>query len=68
MSGKNEVVVDKIGMILHLGGVWGEDTGKAKPKVVRGSTFYPYLIRLSVRRERYAIAYYSQCSTIQHEA
>ena len=49
MSGKNEVGVNKIGMILRLGGFLGEDTGKAKRKVERGSTFYPYLIRLIVK-------------------
>ena len=49
MSGKNEVGVNKIGMILRLGRSGGEDTGKAKRKVARGSSFYPYLIRLSVK-------------------
>ena len=49
MPGKDEVGVNKFAMILRLGVIWGVNTGKAKREVASGSTFYPYLIRLSVK-------------------
>ena len=49
MSGKDEAGGKYVWDDPSSWGIWGVNTGKAKQEVARGSTFYPYLIRPSVK-------------------